>query len=138
MAKVYGLHQIQLRSGMKAEDFEKFVTEEWYPLPQPEGVSNYLLKGVKGRDEGKYLFMVEIESVERYEQLYPSEEVRQWQETHAAVWDKAGTMIRRIYTDYLLQHPDSHVAGDDRIGDAGQAAVHQVYVGTADFAVGGT
>jgi hypothetical protein len=102
MAKVYGLHRLQLREGVKPEEFEKFVIQEWYALPQPEGTSSCLLKGVKGRDEGKYLLMIEVESVERYKQLYPSEEIQQWLQTHAAVWDKLQSMTMRIYTDYVV------------------------------------
>jgi len=33
MSKVFGMHMIALRPGVKAEDFEKFVIEEAYPLP---------------------------------------------------------------------------------------------------------
>lgn len=32
MSKVFGMHMIALRPGVKAEDFEKFVIEEAYPL----------------------------------------------------------------------------------------------------------
>ena len=36
MPKVYGMHTIELHPGVKAEDFEKFITEEVYPIYKKE------------------------------------------------------------------------------------------------------
>jgi hypothetical protein len=55
--KVLGLHTIELRPGVKAEDFEKFVIEEFYPLPHYEGWKRYIAKGDRGEREGKYVLV---------------------------------------------------------------------------------
>jgi hypothetical protein len=110
MAKVFGMHVVALKPGVKAEDFEKFVTEEVYPLPWFEGIENYLLKGDRGDREGKYLWVIEIESVETRDRYFPSpgemsEEVQQFSAAHAAVfekWDTFATPISVIYTDYVV------------------------------------
>jgi hypothetical protein len=46
MAKVYRLYEVQLRDRVKAEDFEKFMIDEWYPLPVAEGWDFLGLSGV--------------------------------------------------------------------------------------------
>jgi len=108
MSKVFGMHMIALHPGVKAEDFEKFVIEEMYPLPWPwEG---YLLKGDRGDREGKYLVMWEIESVEARDRYFPapgqpSEEYQQFMESHAAVlekWATFATSLDTICTDYVV------------------------------------
>jgi len=117
MAKVFGMHMITLRPGVKEEDFEKFVTEEMYPLPTFEGVKNYLLKGDRGDREGKYLVMSEFESVEARDRMVPSpdqpsEEAQKFQEAHAAEFEKvlekwatfSASIFgeNTIYTDYVV------------------------------------
>jgi hypothetical protein len=110
MAKVFGIHMVALKPRVKAEDFEKFVTEEVYPLPWFEGIESYLLKGDRGDREGKYLWVFEIESVETRDRYFPSpgkasEEAQQFFATHAAVfekWDTFATPINVIYTDYVV------------------------------------
>ena len=56
MKKVYRVFEIQLREGVKAEDFEKWMIEKWYPLPRTrEGLRYFgLLKGDRGPGEGQY------------------------------------------------------------------------------------
>jgi hypothetical protein len=110
MSKVFGMHMIALKPGVKAEDFEKFVIEEVYPVSELEGVEFYLLKGDRGDREGKYLWVMEIESVEARDRLFPSPgessgEVRQFFESYAAVlekWETLATPIDVIYTDYVV------------------------------------
>jgi len=108
MAKVYGLSQIELREGVKPEDFEKFIVEEWYALPPPEGVSQCLVKGDKGRNEGQYAWLMETESVERRDELFPrgqgwSDEFQRWVDAHAAVVEKWQSMVTLpFYTDYVV------------------------------------
>lgn len=110
MSKVFGMHMIALLPGVKAEDFEKFVIEEMYPLPSLEGINFYLLKGDRGDREGKYLVVYEIESVEVRHQYFPapgemSKEVQQWFATAAAAmekWATFATPTNVIYTDYVV------------------------------------
>jgi hypothetical protein len=110
MAKVFGMHMIALLPGVKAEDFEKFVAEEVYQVPSLEGVKYYLLKGDRGDREGKYLWMMEIESVEARDRLFPSpgemsEEVQQSFAALAPVlekWATFATPMDIITTDYVV------------------------------------
>jgi hypothetical protein len=100
---------IALHPGVKAEDFEKFVMEEMYPVPNLEGLKYYLLKGDRGDREGKYLWMIEFESVEARDRLFPfpgemSKEAQQYIEAQAAVFEKWATFatpIDVISTDYV-------------------------------------
>jgi hypothetical protein len=111
MSKVFGMHMIALKPGVKAEDFEKFVTEEVLPLPSLEGVETYLLKGDRGDREGKYLIMYEIESPEVRDRYFPSpgemsKEAQQFFESPATAaalekWATFATPFDVIYTDYI-------------------------------------
>jgi hypothetical protein len=114
MAKVYGTHMLRLHSHVKEEDFEKFVTEELYRLPRFEGWDFYLLKGIRGEREGRYLLMFEIESLEALNRYYPppghsSEEADEWFDSHpevAEAWfEKLPTFaagLSVIRTEYLV------------------------------------
>ena len=114
MSKLFGMHMIALRPGVKAEDFEKFVAEESYSFPTPEGWKLYVLKGDRGDREGKYLVMNEFESVEARDRYYPapgqpSEEYQQFMESHAAElqkvlekWETFATPLDTICTDYVV------------------------------------
>ena len=48
MAKLFGMHTIELHPGVKPEDFERFVVEEVNPGPHLPGVVSHLLKGDRG------------------------------------------------------------------------------------------
>jgi hypothetical protein len=97
MPKVYGLHQVQLRPGVKPEDFEELVIGEIYPLPRPEGCDVFLLKGEKGDREGRYLFVMEFESLEARDRRLQSLEP----EARAA-YESFNAMVLRVYTDYVV------------------------------------
>lgn len=116
MAKVFGMHMIGLRTGVKGEDFEKFFRERVAHLPLFQGWKLCLLKGDRGDREGKYLLLVEIESVEARNRYSPasdqnSAESNRFLETHKeayesvfAEWEKLASLIGAptIYTDYVV------------------------------------
>ncbi len=94
MAKVYGIHNITLKPGVKVEDFEKFVIEDVNSLPGFESLEFYILKGDKGERDGKYIVVAEIESVESRERFVTgmgvaTEEGKQFSETHKIVYAEA-------------------------------------------------
>ena len=109
MSKVFSMHMIALKPGVKAEDFEKFVTEV-YPLRSLEGMKRYLLKGDRGDRVGKYLMMLEFESVEARDRLFPapgemSKQAQQAFEAEAVAmekWAAFATPVGDIYTDYVV------------------------------------
>jgi hypothetical protein len=112
MSKVFGMHVIALKPGVKAEDFEKFVTEVVNSLTPLPGMKEYFVKGDRGDREGKYLFVTEFESVETRDRYFPSpgeisDEVNQvlgsaeWVAA-AKKWDEFATPMSVIYTDYVV------------------------------------
>ena len=116
MAKVLGLHMFALKPGVKAEDFENFVKGELSHISWFEGWKSYVLKGLRGDREGRYLWVFEIESVEALNRFSPgvgpdgfTEEAQQFMEAHAEEWepltkkwDSLATSTGEIFTDYLV------------------------------------
>ena len=110
MAKVFGMHMIALHPGVKAEDFEKFVVAEMYPIFEASlDMKVYLLRGDRGDREGRYLVMTEFSSVEARDRQYPapgemSKEIQQIFAAQAALlekWNSFATPFNVIYTDYI-------------------------------------
>ena len=110
MAKVFGMHMIELHPGVKAEDFEKFIVDEVYPATTFDGWNYYLLKGDRGERAGKYLMMVEIDSIEARDRIYPSpneasEEAMKFHQAQAAAlekWATLATPMNADSTDYVV------------------------------------
>jgi hypothetical protein len=71
MSKVYGLHEIELRPGVRSEDFEKFVIEEVSLAPSFPGWETIVLRGNRGERDGKYMLMFVIDNVESRDRFYP-------------------------------------------------------------------
>ncbi len=73
MSKVFGMHMIALRPGIKPEDFERFVAEQIYPgLADVPGCELYIIKGDRGDREGKYMAVFEFASVAARNRLFPA------------------------------------------------------------------
>jgi hypothetical protein len=115
MAKVFGLHEIELSPGVTNEEYERFVREKVTSLANFPGWNWYLLKGDRGQRDGKYLLLLEIESVAARDRFAPmpdqeSEEARKFAEAHpedAAVYaelEKLGSVpgVSTLYTDYVV------------------------------------
>ena len=122
MAKVFGLHEIELRPGVTDEQYERLVREKAAPLANFPGWKWYLLKGNRGQRDGKYLLMVEIESVAARDRFSPtpnaeSEEARQFTEAHpenAAVFAEFEKLASvpgesTLYTDYVVVAESTNV-----------------------------
>jgi hypothetical protein len=74
MAKVLGMHTIELKPGCDPKEFEEFMMTEALPTyGKVPGQTGRLLKGDRGERAGKYLLIVELESPERRDHIYPSE-----------------------------------------------------------------
>ena len=121
MAKLYGMHPIVLRPGVKEEDFEKFMAEESPKFRTYEGWKSYLLKGNRGDRNGRYLFLIEVESVEARDRYMPadnvgSEEAKEWFESLSeeekafrkkfgekyATFTPSNIGENTLYTDYVV------------------------------------
>jgi hypothetical protein len=117
MARVFGLHEIELNPGVKEEDFENFFLNEVAKAPFYPGSSVRLLKGDRGERKGKYLVLVDIESVATRDLFAPahnqlSQEAKRFDQDHKdelePVFQKWATFSptqigeNSIYTDYLV------------------------------------
>ena len=110
MAKVFGVHQFELKPGVRPEDFERAVREEIAKAPDLPGCTAYLGKGDRGEQVGNYLILWEIESVERRDEIAPaseqrSEEARRYIEATATLWQtftEMATPTWNVFTDYVV------------------------------------
>jgi hypothetical protein len=103
MPKLYGMHHLELRPEVAPDAFERFVTDELSRLLHREGQRTYVLKGDRGERVGKYLFVIEYDTVERRDQDSPgsnqdSEELKQWLAEHEA---QVGQLFAQLST-YVL------------------------------------
>ena len=113
MAKVFGMHKVELKPGVNGMEFEDFICNEIVPIyNRVPGQTVHLLKGDQGDRDGKYLVLVEIDSPERRDQIYPppegqfAEDVQQLLGDVSHIWDRLISMVERFpddtYTDYVM------------------------------------
>ena len=112
MAKVLGMHSIELKPGVNEQEFEEFIKTDVLPVyHMVPGQTVHLLKGDRGERGGKYLVLIELESAERRDQIYPSEggvaeDVQQLLGNIDPLWDTFYTFVEEFpdpkYTDYVM------------------------------------
>lgn len=112
MAKVLGMHALELKPGVNAKEFEEFAMRDVLPLYQKvPGQFAYLLIGDRGERSGKYLAVIEIESPEQRDRIYPpeggvSEEAQKILEGTDPIWEKLSTFVVEFpdasFTDYVM------------------------------------
>jgi hypothetical protein len=116
MAKVYGIHEIELHPGVDEESFIKICKEIAEIEEKETGWKHSLLKGDRGQRAGKYAVMIEIESVEERDRIAPtpdlsSEEQTRWLEEHRALvelkkkraaFSPTDIGAHKEFTDYIL------------------------------------
>ena len=115
MARVFGIHEIDVNPGINEVDFKKFFVNELAPIYKPWKFM--LLKGDRGQRTGKYAVLIEIESVEERDLHSPapntfSEEDQRWEAEHKDLvealmkkWAKFSTTdigMHAEYTDYIV------------------------------------
>jgi hypothetical protein len=112
MPKVFGIHELATKPGVNGAEFERFVTEEAFPAMRWPGTTFYLLKGDRGERNGQYLLVMEFESVEARNRLFPAPdttgaEVQQAIDSARGVFEKWASFGAlpgsegAIYTDYV-------------------------------------
>ena len=114
MPMVYGLHEIELQPGVEPEEYERVFAEEFSPSFTLPGWKTHLLKGERGERAGKYLILLEIESLEARDRYFPSpseesEEFTRFLEQHPEAaaafekWQKMGRFGSKtdLSTDYV-------------------------------------
>ena len=113
MAKVFGIHQLELRNDADAAEFERFVRDEYSALPELAGWQASIAKGERGENVGKYLLIVEVESLETRNRDIPgdgtfSPEFEQWIAASAALDEKLNRFLTKAagmetpFTDYVV------------------------------------
>jgi hypothetical protein len=112
MARVVGVHEIELKPGTDPEAFERAAAEV-VSSAEPEGWRTVVLKGDRGPRSGKYLMIFEIDSPEARDRFYPEEgranqdEIDRFDQAHpesAAAFDRLFAMIvdLEVATDYVV------------------------------------
>jgi hypothetical protein len=64
MARLLGVHPIELKPGVSVEEFERFLRQEWRPADIP-GVRTSIVKADRGRHAGGHAFVIECDSAVR-------------------------------------------------------------------------
>jgi hypothetical protein len=108
------LHEIELQPGVEPEEYERVFAEEIASSFTLPGWKIHLLKGERGTRDGKYLVLLEIESLEARDRYFPrpgeeSEEFTRFLEQHPEAaaafekWQKMGPYGSKtdIATDYV-------------------------------------
>jgi hypothetical protein len=72
MAKIYSVVPIELRPGVRGEDFERFWIEEYAPLGAKLGWIGHVAKGDRGERTGKYAVIWEVPSIESRQRYSPA------------------------------------------------------------------
>ena len=107
MPKLYGIHSVQLKPGVDAQAFERFIAEEAFRTPPSSGLTLRLVKGDRGDREGEYLIIFDYDTVERRNRDFPtpgqpSAVFQQEMQAVSAAWDKLGDFTSTdSFTDYV-------------------------------------
>ena len=97
-AKVLGIHEIRLKPGVSAEEWEQAaLAGSGFGLP---GVKTYLARGIQGARAGQYVVVFEIESEERLKQLWPEEGM-----PHSTENPQGEQQAREIVDRFLADYP---------------------------------
>ena len=113
MAKVFGIHQLELKPGADAAEFERFVRDEYSAVPTLRGWQVSIAKGDRGENVGKYLLIIEVESLETRNRGVSvdgtfSPELQQWIADSAALDEKLNSFLTKAvametpFTDYVV------------------------------------
>lgn len=114
MSKVFAIHTIELKPGVKPETFEKFVAEEVSHMPSLKGWTTHIAKGDRGERRGKYIVIHVFDSPETRDMYFPleggqgTEEVQQLFDTQemqavGEQWEQYATSLAKtVYTDYIV------------------------------------
>ena len=111
MGKVYGLHRVELRPGVNADEFEQFARQLLQQLPAVPGWRVALLKGDRGEQVGSYLFLYEIDSLEVRDRIVQpgglTDEGQQWVGQVGPLleqWRQYTTQIPGVETPFTDYH----------------------------------
>lgn len=110
MARLLGMHEIELSEGADPVEFERLFAES-AAQPDMPGWKTRLLRGERGERAGKYAVLFEIESSEARDRFFPAADQRSEDldrfnvENPAAaeIWQRLFTYLGSdVTTDYLV------------------------------------
>ncbi|QXI25643.1 hypothetical protein [Pseudomonas vanderleydeniana] len=114
VARVVGIHNLALRSGVSAQMFEDFITGNIQRIEDYPGWKFHMLKGQGGNRLDQYAVMLEIESLESLNAFHPDLDVstekaltfvREHQESERMYeeWRQLASFsgAPQVYTDYI-------------------------------------
>jgi len=107
--KVFVIREIELRSDADPNEYERFCRDNLKPELILDGWTFHLLRGDRGRRDGKYAWLVEVESTDARDRYFPAmdqpsvEMARGWEEhPEMLVPFVPGTFVEASdATDYL-------------------------------------
>src|SRR5687768_8923521 len=111
MAKVFGIHHLELKNAADAAEFERIVSDELNALPKLPGWEVSIVKGERGENIGKYVLIFEFESLEVRNRDLPGDgtmapDVQKFMDTNTPTFDKVSSYLTAplgggTFTDYV-------------------------------------
>ncbi len=88
--RLLGIHHLSLKDGVKPEDFERFIVEEYSPVMSGvfPGVHLMILKGERNAEDGEYLLVYDVQSVYVRDWYWPTP--GEVSEASTAIWETCG------------------------------------------------
>ena len=104
--EVFAMHELELKEGVNAKEFEAFVSTEIVPIYKKMKGQNFnLVKGDRGERNGKYSVILTFERVEDRNRIYPPSGGLVGDFGEDAIWEKFYTMAKGLdgtsHTDYV-------------------------------------
>ena len=95
--RMLGIHHLALKDGVRPEDFERFVAEEWSPVIRGRvpGIPIMVFKGERNAKGGDYLLVYDIQSQYVRDWYWPSDSTET--EASAAVWEACGDPCNDVW-----------------------------------------
>lgn len=103
MAKVISIHEVNLKPGVSPEEFERYLAG--MPDIEIPGMKAYFARGDRGERAGKYAFVIEVDSVERRDELFPVQD--------DALAGEAAKQAIQAYMDFFERGSALQMSGDD-------------------------
>ena len=109
MPTVIGVHELELKPGVSAEEFEQFAREFVPAYSELPGTTVTFYSGERGARAGRYLLVFTFESAAARDRMFPtsgqpSEEMQHWSTKYAAMsqrWEELVTGLGGpTFTDY--------------------------------------
>jgi len=87
MAKAFSVHEIELKPGVTEEEVESFFSDPQNTRYTPPGMTWYFTKADRGDRKGKYAFILEFDSLEKRDRIFPVEGEGTVDKKIAELWD---------------------------------------------------